>query len=820
LSLIWRKRWLTGAGVALALLAGAFLVLLNIAGGPLEGLRNQPGFGRLGQLLDADSRTGKVRTLIWQGASELVTPHEPLEYPDGEQDVWNALRPVIGYGPEAMYVAYNRFYPPELSLVEKRNASPDRAHNETWDVLVATGLVGLLAYLSLFGSLIYYALKWLGLIRNKRQRNLFLSFSFLGGAVSTVVFVAWQGVAYFGVALPFGILLGMIAYLLLSSMAGWFEPVTTSAGRLRAYLLLGFFAAIVAHFMEINFGIAISVTRLYFWVYAALIILLGYRLPQLVVFQDAQNISEVSDYRAGTARNPDARFRPVMTKRRKEGSAAAVRRKGRTLQASERNWVFSEFTQNMIVLALVLAILMATLGYNFLTNNQRFLSFWTVIWVSLSWIKSADYPSYGLLALVITTWLVGGAVLAAEQQRRRLDDQQNFWKLWLGVLTISMLAAGSYWLIQASNLVALAKSTASSLEDVLRQVHMSENLLGVFNFFMLALLTILAFVFAYRQTVRLKVSRFFAGLPGLAVLLLALIFASYSNLRIVQADVAFKAAELFTQPKSWPVAILLAPKEDYYYLFLGRAYLESAKLIADPEESDALISQAAADLRTAQALNPLNTDHTANLARLYSVWANSASDPILQDERAAISEAYFEQALKLSPNNARLWNEWAMLYLNILSQPEKAYERIKTALALDPSYDWSYALLGDYYSSLAAQTSGAQARVEALQNAAAAYQNALQRAGPESSSLRFNYALALGSIQMQLGQLEAADQSLSLALNLAQPEEKWRAFEALAFNAHQKGELAKAREYASQALEAAPEAAKDRLRQSLDRLSD
>ena len=36
-------------------------------------------------------------------------------------------RNYIGYGPEALYVAFNRFYPPDLAHYEARNASPDRA---------------------------------------------------------------------------------------------------------------------------------------------------------------------------------------------------------------------------------------------------------------------------------------------------------------------------------------------------------------------------------------------------------------------------------------------------------------------------------------------------------------------------------------------------------------------------------------------------------------------------------------------------------------------------------------------------------------------
>lgn len=841
LSLIWRKRWLTAAGVGLAILAGAFLITLNIPGGPLENLRSRPEFGRLGQLLDAESRTGKVRTLIWQGAADLVTPHEPLEYPDGRQDTWNVLRPLIGYGPEGMYVAYNRFYPPELTLVEKRNASPDRAHNETWDSLVTMGMTGMLAYLLLFGSVLYYGLKWLGLVRSRLQKNLFLIFFLGGGALSTILFVAWQGIAYLGVALPFGMLLGVIGYLLLSSILGWFEPVTTSISRMRAYLLLGLLAAIVAHFMEINFGIAIAVTRTYFWVYTALILLVGYKLPQSGIFQTDQISSErrglwdtqfekvIKDANTNIPENELATgSRRQVQRRNKSGGVMDRRKKQRSSQAAEKKWVLSEFHRNMLLLGLLLGILIATLGYNYITNNQRNLSVSTVIWNSMVSTESTGQNSYGVLALMLTTFLIGSAVLAAEYQRSRPPETaKNFFILWSGVLAVSLISAGIYFLIQANNLVTLGGTTAASLADVLRQVRMSEDLLSGFYFYILILLLTIAAVFTTGQVAGQKVSRFLAGVPALIIFALAVTLASSSNLRIVQADVAFKTAELFAKPSSWPVAIAiyqraneLAPNEDYYYLFLGRAYLEHAKSISEPEESNALISQAARDLQKAQALNPLNTDHTANLARLYNLWATTTSDPQLFTQRADLSDKYFQQALMLSPNNARLWDEWAMLHLNVLQQPERAYQYLQTALDLDPSYDWTYALLGDYYSRYAvAQASDAHSKQKALEKAAEMYQTALQKANPENSQLPFSYALALGSIQTQLGLWQAANASFSLALNLASPAEQWRALEALARISIQTGELSKALEYANQALATAPTEAQDRLRQLLAEIS-
>ncbi len=302
LSLVWRKRWLTISGVTLILLAASFLTLLNIPNGPLESLRNQPGFGRLGQLLDAESRTGRVRTLIWQGAADLMTPHDPLEFPDGRKDSFNFLRPLIGYGPESMYVAYNPFYPPELTQVEKRNASPDRSHNETWDSLVITGVLGLAAYLTLFGSLLYFGLKWLDLVPGKKQRNVFLGLYLSGGLLSTIIFVIYGGKGFLGVALPFGMVLGAVTYMILISLFGKIESRPSDTDRIRSYIIIGLLAAISAHFVEINFGIAIAATRVYFWVFAGLLLLMGYILPLYSEFASSTNSQTVSEMDSGISR--------------------------------------------------------------------------------------------------------------------------------------------------------------------------------------------------------------------------------------------------------------------------------------------------------------------------------------------------------------------------------------------------------------------------------------------------------------------------------------------------------------------------------------
>ncbi len=116
----------------------------------LEPLKKVPYLGRFGRLADATSGTGKVRVLIWFG-DEIGTGSVGMIFA-------HPLRTLIGYGPESMHVAYNPYYPPELAHVERRNASPDRAHNAVIDELITLGALGLAAYWFYF--LAFFILVW------------------------------------------------------------------------------------------------------------------------------------------------------------------------------------------------------------------------------------------------------------------------------------------------------------------------------------------------------------------------------------------------------------------------------------------------------------------------------------------------------------------------------------------------------------------------------------------------------------------------------------------------------------------------------------
>jgi tetratricopeptide (TPR) repeat protein/O-antigen ligase len=840
LSLVWRKRAMTFTGVALALVAGAFLVLLNIPNGPLEGLRSRPEFGRLGQLLDAESRTGRVRTLIWQGASELVQPHVPLDYPDGRQDSLNILRPLLGYGPESMYVTYNRFYQPELTLVEKRNASPDRSHNETWDSLAITGLLGLLAYLTLFGAVIYYGLKWLGLAPGVKWRNLFLGLYLLTGLVVALVFWLWKGVAYLGVALPFGMILGVILYLIFVSLKLKLEGLDSPQEKLRAYLLLGLVAAVIAHFVEINFGIAIASTRTYFWASAALILLAGfvlplygeYRLPSLVTDSlgevDGSGLEKPANEERGTERPAATGVKPQaggQSRKKRAAGRPGGHPAGRTISVSLQPWL-----RESILVGLLVGLVLMTLGYLYISNLSRSTSALVLIWNSLTSLTAIGKgASSGLLALVLTTWLLGCLLLISETRSQsgeassagagaplRSESGGLVWvKMILVAVGVSLLTAFLFWLWHAGGLAALNRAAATTLEQVMDQVRSSEDLLTRYYLFLLALLFGMGFFVTPNWPEAALRWKVFSLATATALFLAAFGIAASTNLRVIQADISFKTAELFARPGSWPVALEiydrardLAPNEDYYYLFLGRVYLEQAKTLQNPVERENLISQAAQDLLEAQRINPLNTDHTANLARLHSLWTTYTENPDLQAERARQADEYFAQAVSLSPNNARLWDEWAVHTLNTMNDPDAGYDRLQRALEIDPYYDWTYALIADYLSRFASNAAGItpEQRQKVLQQAADNYIQAIERADPANPQSRYGYLIAYGGILMQLGLPEKTIEVYEQALQ-SWPDhpEGWRLTGALAQLYAQVGQFEQAMTYARQALAAAPE---------------
>lgn len=712
-------RWGWLGTIGLAVIGVAFLVVFNLPNSPLAPLRKNPYIGRLGTALDFESNTAQVRLLIWEGVTKLVSPHEPLQYPatggGGEitamkPDRFNVLRPLIGYGPETMWVAYNRFYPPDLAHHESRNASPDRSHNETFDSLVITGAIGFIAYITLFMSLFYHALKWLGLMRGERQRNLFLLLAVIGGLLGAILPYLIQGSwVLLGLGLPTGLIVGIILYVTIAAISNERQGLPMHMGR-RELLIMTILATVVAHFVEIHFGIAIAATRTYFWIWSAILVTTGLGWLKLEAPTTPEQVP-VTISSAKPAEPNQLRSRSHSKRRRRRRASAPP-----PSPPPAKRWRAGPWSE-VVVYAVLLGIILFTLAYDFTVNatlpTARDTSALPLFWHSLTSRIQGNMriTSLGVLWMIVFTWLVGLAVALGIIAR---NDPAKLTGRWLaGAVGIySGLSSGIFLvlgLIHASNLARDARAQTAGSGFSLDQISdMAAGHIGTYYlllFLLMALLSLVIWRTRPGEARWLSAGNWFGPLVGVALAVAAGLFISAVNVSLVKADIIYKQGQAYDSAKRYNEAIFLyqkaikeEPNEDYYYLFLGRAQLERARQ-ANGEERQRFLKAAEQSLIKAQELNPLNTDHTANLGRLYLTWAQMINDP--QQQQALLRKAldYYQVATSLSPNAAHLHNEYGTAY-QLVGDYDKALEQFEISLSLDQEYADTYRRLGELYRAM------------------------------------------------------------------------------------------------------------------------
>jgi len=685
----WRWMWISA--LTTAILFSIVFLLINLSGPLHEWALDQPSLNRIARVLQHESGTGKVRSLIWEGALDLILPHEPIEFPptedqpEGRPDPFNALRPLVGYGPESMYVAYNSFYPPLLGHYESRTASPDRSHNETMDSLVITGLLGFVAYLWLFGGVFYFGLRWLGFLPSDWRRTCFFVLQAVGAIVAVATVIPTIGPHFFGLAIPIGMVGGVFVYLIVYAFSLYREREAAPKFHPHFIVLTGLLAALVAHFVEINFGIAIASTRTTFWAYAGVLVVAG----------------------VGLVRDRGAREAETHVRERRSGDGRRRRRRRTTAtspslaQSAVPTWLFS-----VLVVALIGGFVLGTLAFDFVTNAERLSQPTTIVWRALTVLPAqGSRTSYGALMIFGLTWLMGAVVFISEMSKSgAFREHRGDGALALMLyLLVSLLVGLVFALVLANRQASLIGVQAQTLEDVLEIADRVASLLALYYGFIITVL-IAGGVVLYLE-VRSKPREIAQPWGVIALVVLAVLVgatAVSTNLTPIQADIVYKQADPYDRSKQWLLAIehykhaiTMAPREDFYYLYLGRAYLEYATSLEDPAVRDAVMRETELVLSHAREINPLNTDHSANLARMYRRWADFASD---EETRALLLQRSAENyaiATSLSPQNAILWNEWAMLNYYGLGD-EGLYERtIQRSLEIDPEFDQTWLVCGD-----------------------------------------------------------------------------------------------------------------------------
>jgi tetratricopeptide (TPR) repeat protein len=559
---------------------------------------------------------------------------------------------------------------------------------------------------------------------SKRQRNLFLLLGTMGAAIGVFLPRVIEGTFILsGVGLPAGFIAGVSVYLMLS--AAFFyrkeQPsievgsAAKSGQSTRQLLLIGLLSAIVAHFIEIHFGIAIASTRVHFWVYAALFVLLG-----LNRIRDEAPESQASEAHAVGAHaewGDRQQERPSKRARRKAKRHAAHLTEAEALKETQPT--APSLAPKLIIGALIVSVILFTMGFEFVANPMGEMDTLRIIQLSLTTLVPKNDPrtSYGTLWMLFLTWLVGAIVVLAEVERGSASPAEagrssrghgtGWWLSALGIyaaVTLPILVFG----------VALHASRIKPGVDISNTIvffYQAVAFLGI-----LIALALTADSRLPQRLLRLANSWAYALLLALAVIV---VFAT--NVSIVRADIYYKQGLKLEEDGRYDVAIQLynraiklAPDQDYYYLFLGRALMGRAGTAADNTERIQWFTESYNALEKARTLNPLNTDHYANLGRLHRNWADVA--PTAEERAQKLEQAhnYYVQAITLSPHNAQLFNEWSMVYM-ARGDNDGALEKINQSLAMDPRFFSTYLLLGNFYA-----TQGK------LDEAAVAYRKALE----------------------------------------------------------------------------------------------
>ena len=149
-----KRKWPLFGSIILAILGILIVILINFYPPYFSAAPNV--YERLKSFAYLKQGSSQVRFWWWKDALDLIKK-----------------KPIFGYGLENQRLIYHYYYRPEIALYEKINTYPDRAHNEFLDLLLTSGIVGLLGYLFLIDNAFYFGFK-------KIKQSLSLGFKVYG----------------------------------------------------------------------------------------------------------------------------------------------------------------------------------------------------------------------------------------------------------------------------------------------------------------------------------------------------------------------------------------------------------------------------------------------------------------------------------------------------------------------------------------------------------------------------------------------------------------------------------------------------------------
>ena len=677
---IGRRRRLAAAALALGVGAVAFVGLLNVPRGPLAALRDTRLLGRLAHILDPQGVRNpgdRARVRVWEGALALARPRPPLPLAEGE-DRRAAIRPLLGYGPETLKVVFGAVYDAEFARLERRNPDqadtgvstfetrvPDRSHNELLDSLVTGGLLGALAHLVLAGAIQVLGLRGLGLLGSRREGLRLAALAVAGGAVGALAAGRALSWAFVAVGLPLGLVAGWTAYLVGCA----FRPRATPAASPRP-LQVALVAALLGHFVDVHLGPLVVTGRLYFWALA------GFLVATVLAGRADESHERAADaVEAADADGP--------------GRWPGIRAAG--------------------LAGLLAAALAITLVYDFVDVAGKGATAFSGAWHILA--GGSGPQRWALAAGAVAVFVL----LALEAGRARGPGL----RVLLGALVVATVVTLGFAVVHVGALRETVE--ARKVADLAWSVG------GVFARYALALLALALVLGAALARPGARTSRA-ATIRGALVAAAALALALGLGVRPALATVAARVMEHFAgflQSQNFVAdglslfdrAAETAPWEAPVLGSQGEAYLTASRRTGSPLRRQEYLRRAETALTRALTLDPTSPDIHANLARL-ARWRAELSRAEVARGETDDAARHYAAAARLVPNNTLLLNEWAQMDIG-RQDFAAAEEKLQRSLRIDPTFDFTHAVLGDLY--MARAKSGAPDPVQDYRRAAEAY---------------------------------------------------------------------------------------------------
>jgi tetratricopeptide (TPR) repeat protein len=732
-----------------------------------------------------------------------------------------------------------------------------------------------------------------------------------------------------GVAIPFGTISALVIYLIYYAVAtrGQDQRGGEDPFGIDRLLMIGLVAAILAHYVEIHFGIAIASTRTHFFVYLGLLFAVGHYLPQIALIRAERQAETPKGPRKRRGRvsstKDDNWLSPVLSSAMILGLIIGILGfnyiafslpPGQTIQSIEdvpsagtiinqsffinpgEGFIESPFIFLLIILSWSLGVLLflseiaregkiKLAGPSTKLPERRFrqagIIFTAMLAVAMAsrffvssdagiglnqlfgfsllliWAAFCLFAAFRLFQKHHSGRLVGGVValigliftlpvLVSGSYAHGLvmligsgialyllwDRAWNDLLLPAAILALTSLLVGlGYFFIHASLIRAgilpppgVTEAT-TAIERRILEANQSTTLLTGFYLFLFVIMIAMAYFLVRPKLERARSSGTIAGFVSVVpILALSIFLIGESNLQVIQADIIFKRADPWDKeagrtgdPATWDNAIAIyehaiknAPSEDFYYLWLGRAYLERSGVTEDETEQFDLLRTAESRLEQAQGLNPYNTDHTANLARLNTRWAELSSEG---EKGARVQEAadYYESAMVLSPQNAVIINEYARLVYLLQNDCERALDIYDHSSATDPFYAATY-FDGADIAKLCGDQATDEVRLMYFEISADKLSEGLKRK-PENA----RRWLQLAEIQIALGNVQEAEQAYEEALlNNEGDLQRWQIDLTMAQWWLNANEFSLAEEYGKRALDSVPPDSLDSVQQLLD----